>query len=817
MTPRLRHIALLLIALTGAAAPALGQDAWTVDPQAFEAQMQVTAVVMRDGVAATHPEATVAAFAGTEVRGVAQIETLGSFSRALLTVYGAPTETTALTFRYADPLAGDTLTLATTLAFESGAAFGTLEQPFGLLAASPSGTAPSWAVSAASHELTVSVTAHVFTENGPSANPSSRLAAFVGDAVRGVASPTSLNGQSLFLLTVHGAAGETVAFRHYDATTGETLDLAETTTVAAGAALGTLEAPFSLTLGARFADPAWTFTSAAAHPARTSAVAVAYTSAGRVTHPASRLAAFVGTELRGVAALRWYAGAPVFLLDAHGTAGEAIRYAVYDGAEDVVYDLAGTTTLTDGTVQGSLTQPHVLMAQTAGTAPTWSVNPAGFPNQMTVAGTLTLGGTPATHPGDRLVAFSNGTVRGVAAPTMLADRAVFLMTVYGTTQTPPDTLTFQTYSAAHDATLALPDTLVFAAGATVGSLPSPYAFDAPQPPPAWVVGDPADYDGTMTVTGTFGDNLPVDPAPGDRVAAFSGDEVRGVTTLTASAGKRGTVDDFTMTILGNTSDQLRFSVFSAETGQVLVVNETVPFEQGVHLGQSGDVEINTARPLQLDLRVFLEGAYTSNGQMRTALASANLVPLTQPYGDAAYEGTPSRHTGAETVAALPAGMVDWVLVELRTGTGAGTLVRKQAAVLLSDGRIVHTDGVTPIRFHDLAEAAYYVVVRHRNHLPVMSAVPLALSTEARSYNFSAASQRAFGVNAQQKQASGVFMMYAGDADASGGVTATDVRAWRLVNGIAGAFLADFNLSGGVTAADRLYWRLSNGIGSQVPE
>ena len=72
-------------------------------------------------------------------------------------------------------------------------------------------------------------------------------------------------------------------------------------------------------------------------------------------------------------------------------------------------------------------------------------------------------------------------------------------------------------------------------------------------------------------------------------------------------------------------------------------------------------------------------------------------------------------------------IVDWVLIELRTGTASGTKVGTRAAFLKSDGTIVDIDGTSPVRFAGLTEGNYYVVVRHRNHLAIMSANAIPLS------------------------------------------------------------------------------------------
>ena len=92
----------------------------------------------------------------------------------------------------------------------------------------------------------------------------------------------------------------------------------------------------------------------------------------------------------------------------------------------------------------------------------------------------------------------------------------------------------------------------------------------------------------------------------------------------------------------------------------------------------------------------MEGPYNGSGGMTTTLNSNNLIPLnsnmlilTVTYG----------YT-ASTVGSIPnSNIVDWVLVELRTGTAAETKVAARAAFLKSDGTIVDIDGTSPIKIY----------------------------------------------------------------------------------------------------------------------
>lgn len=106
------------------------------------------------------------------------------------------------------------------------------------------------------------------------------------------------------------------------------------------------------------------------------------------------------------------------------------------------------------------------------------------------------------------------------------------------------------------------------------------------------------------------------------------------------------------------------------------------------------------------LKIFLEGTYNPTADSM----EANLIdiPLISP-----YESDP------KTVESLPAKTVDWVLVELRDKNNSSQIVKSCTAFLLSDGNIVDSDGGSSLKF-EVAEDNYYIVIKHRNHIPVMS-------------------------------------------------------------------------------------------------
>ena len=150
--------------------------------------------------------------------------------------------------------------------------------------------------------------------------------------------------------------------------------------------------------------------------------------------------------------------------------------------------------------------------------------------------------------------------------------------------------------------------------------------------------------------------------------------------------------------------------------------------------------------------------------MNTALATAGYLPLAQPYTVA-----PFNYTGTEAVANAAVfttnSIVDWILVELRS-TATGTAVARAAALLKNDGTVVGVDGITAgVGFSSVTPGSYFIVIKHRNHLAIMSAAAVALPNAA-AYDFTTAQTQAYGTLPLAVLSTG-FGMYMGDANSDG--------------------------------------------------
>ncbi len=216
--------------------------------------------------------------------------------------------------------------------------------------------------------------------------------------------------------------------------------------------------------------------------------------------------------------------------------------------------------------------------------------------------------------------------------------------------------------------------------------------------------------------------------------------------------------------------------------------------------------------LTAEIKVFLEGPYTDNG-MTTDLANSSLIPAAQPYNN-----QPWNYAGTESISEIPQNIVDWVLVELRSGTAASSIVGRRAAFVRNDGMIVDLNGESIISFSGIASGPYYVVIYHRNHLAIMTKNPILLSESASLYDFTISEDQAYGNQAMKSLGNGKFGLYAADGNSNGSVNNSDYNSvWKRENGSVGYDRGDFDLNGGVNIVDRnAKWKPNKGQNTCVP-
>ncbi|MEM1356899.1 MAG: hypothetical protein AAGF89_01805 [Bacteroidota bacterium] len=223
---------------------------------------------------------------------------------------------------------------------------------------------------------------------------------------------------------------------------------------------------------------------------------------------------------------------------------------------------------------------------------------------------------------------------------------------------------------------------------------------------------------------------------------------------------------------------------------------------------------------KLSLRVLLEGAYDpATFTMRDDLRTTNNLPTQTPYAaSAGYDY--GAGSGTETI--LPIvfakstddAIVDWVFVELRSAVAGNPVVTARAALLQRDGDVVELDGQSPLSFPGAdAGAAFFLTVRHRNHLGIRSQNTFTASATPLAFDFTTNGGLVLGgTNGIKLLNDGSFALFAGDFDGDGQIQlANDLNGAIPTLGQSGYLPGDFDLNGQVQNTE-IQLRLTPNLG-----
>jgi hypothetical protein len=210
----------------------------------------------------------------------------------------------------------------------------------------------------------------------------------------------------------------------------------------------------------------------------------------------------------------------------------------------------------------------------------------------------------------------------------------------------------------------------------------------------------------------------------------------------------------------------------------------------------------------LNLTLFLEGVTTV--EKGVASMSNYLQEPDDTYENSVFTEPRLPNTDSYNLAtcidinnpAVIGKVVDWIKVEIwgnLNTTGARVkykLLEEQALLLRPDGSVVNTEGELPTFTSQYAPV--WIVVKHRNHLAVMSNMIPKL-TGAVEYNFSLAATQAICLKpldpVQMKEVNGVYCLWAGDTNDDGFINNADTE-----NGMA-SFANSFNMKGTYCTSD----------------
>jgi hypothetical protein len=156
--------------------------------------------------------------------------------------------------------------------------------------------------------------------------------------------------------------------------------------------------------------------------------------------------------------------------------------------------------------------------------------------------------------------------------------------------------------------------------------------------------------------------------------------------------------------------------------------------------------------VNFDFKALLQGAYVSaDALMHDQLRAQSLLPEQEPYTN--YE--PVRGSGflpflhhdegglesVKDISIFSDGynaedlIVDWVFIELRSKYDPEIIVTTKSGLIQRDGDIKDTDGKSSLRFSKLRDDSYYLTVRHRNHLGLMTTFPITLQNLLTTLDF----------------------------------------------------------------------------------
>lgn len=200
-------------------------------------------------------------------------------------------------------------------------------------------------------------------------------------------------------------------------------------------------------------------------------------------------------------------------------------------------------------------------------------------------------------------------------------------------------------------------------------------------------------------------------------------------------------------------------------------------------------------------KVFLQGATLNpntgeENLMRDDLRVAGLIPTTTPYTDTkTLDVIVLNTTGSDAI-------VDWVWVELRDATDSDIVIDGQSALLQRDGDVVAIDGVSPLSFTS-PQDIYNIAITHRNHLGILTATPLSLTSAITAIDFSLDATTVSGNTLSLKDmGNGIYAMYGGDVNTDGRILNTDINNAISNSGSINVYSgADVNMDGNVLNAD----------------
>ncbi|MBT5956461.1 MAG: hypothetical protein HOG97_06850, partial [Candidatus Marinimicrobia bacterium] len=250
--------------------------------------------------------------------------------------------------------------------------------------------------------------------------------------------------------------------------------------------------------------------------------------------------------------------------------------------------------------------------------PAWSVNPADYQYNGSATTKVYIDGSEVGSTSDLVAAFVDGEVRGVisglALPPFLGGGFSFNIMIFSN-EAGGETVSFQYYDSANDAVIELDETLVFTSDMVVGNATAPFVLNGISggttggddggssescgDETTWSV-NPASFQYNGSVTSKVFLNEAEVGTADDMLAAFVGDEIRGVVNGLALPPFLGGGFSFNIMIFSNEAagEMVEFKFYQSSSNTVICLNETVDFVSDMVIGNAvnpfiftGEIEV----------------------------------------------------------------------------------------------------------------------------------------------------------------------------------------------------------------------------------
>lgn len=161
-----------------------------------------------------------------------------------------------------------------------------------------------------------------------------------------------------------------------------------------------------------------------------------------------------------------------------------------------------------------------------------------------------------------------------------------------------------------------------------------------------------------------------------------------------------------------------------------------------------------------------QGVFNSD-LMNDGLRAKGVIPTNEPYNNIdlfrlANDGGSEKCDSNLFIVTGDNAIVDWILVELRQGTRSDSIVATRSALLQRDGDVVMPNGDSILTFNLVRSGEYYVAIRHRNHLGVMTENSYLLTKTPAMFDFTDPMLLVKGEHSRVDMGGGEMALWGGD-------------------------------------------------------